>query len=287
MKETKFSFFEKPPDRRRRREIEGHLAAAYPALVREEIGKSHLGEPLALYRFGEGKQSILYVGAHHGMEWITALLLYRFIGDLCLAHIRRGMGDLLANKRLYILPILNPDGVDISLRSFGKIKNKRFIRWQANARGVDLNHNYDAGFAAYKEIERANGIHPGPTRYSGPHPFSEPETQVMHDLLEELRPDLTLSLHTQGEEIFYCPTDPPVCGARRMGETLAQILGYRLGQADGCAAYGGLSDYIATALRLPAYTLECGRGCNPLPIGQAKEIYPRLRRALLLALTLV
>ncbi len=287
MKGTDFSFFEKPPDRRRRREIEGYLARAYPALAREEIGKSHLGEPLTVYRFGEGKEAILYVGAHHGMEWITALLLYRLIGDLLLAHARRGIGDLLKNKRLYILPILNPDGVDISLRAAEKEEKTELIRWQANARGVDLNHNYDAGFAAYKEIERANGLRPGPTRYSGARPFSEPETQAMKSLVETLSPTLTLSLHTQGEEIFYCPTDPPVRGARHIGETLANILGYRLGRADGYAAYGGLSDYIAEKHRLPAYTLECGRGRNPLPIGQAKEIYPRLRRALLLALTLV
>ena len=263
------------------------MKTAYPALAREEIGKSCLGEPLTAYRFGEGKQALLYVGAHHGMEWITALLLYRFVGDLCLAHARRGMGDLFASKRLYVLPILNPDGVDISLRSEKEGGKTKFIRWQANARGVDLNHNYDAGFAAYKVLERENGIRPGPTRYSGTHPFSEPETQAMHRLLHTHSPALTLSLHTQGEEIFYSPTDPPVRGARRIGETLGRLLGYRLGQADGYAAYGGLSDYIAAALRLPAYTLECGRGCNPLPIGQAREIYPRLRRALLLALTLV
>ena len=117
VKKRGFSFFEKPPDRRRRREIEAYLKTAYPALAREEIGKSCLGEPLTAYRFGEGKQALLYVGAHHGMEWITALLLYRFVGDLCLAHARRGMGDLFASKSLYVLPILNPDGVDISLRS--------------------------------------------------------------------------------------------------------------------------------------------------------------------------
>ena len=287
MKGTDFSFFEKPPDRHRRREIEAYLARTYPVLAREEIGKSCLGEPLVVYRFGEGERAILYVGAHHGMEWITALLLYRLIGDLSLSHTRRGVGDLLSDKRLYILPILNPDGVDISLRATQKEAKTKFIRWQANARGVDLNHNYDAGFAAYKEIERANGIHPGPTRYSGAHPFSEPETQAMKRLLEAISPALTLSLHTQGEEIFYTPTDPPVRGVRRIGETLARILSYRLGQAAGYAAYGGLSDYIAEVLRLPAYTLECGRGRNPLPIERGREIYPLLRRALLLALTLI
>ena len=44
-----------------------------------------------------------------------------------------------------------------------------FTRWQANVRGVDLNHNYDAGFDAYKQLEPSLGITGGgPTRQSPP-----------------------------------------------------------------------------------------------------------------------
>ena len=156
-----------------------------------------------------------------------------------------------------------------------------FRHWQANARGVDLNHNYDAGYEAYREKEREAGITGGcPTRYSGAYAGSEPEVAALCRFLSLLRPALILTLHTQGEEIFYHPTDPPIAGAQETGARLARLSGYRLGSADGMAAYGGMSDYAAERLRLRSYTVECGRGCNPLPIRQGPEIYMRLRRML-------
>lgn len=268
-------FFEKEPTKERERELVAYLLARHPALALGEIGKSTRARPLHCFRIGEGKQNVLYVGAHHGTEWITSLLLYRFLDDLSLAVFRRGMGDLLQKCTLFVIPMLNPDGVEIALSG---------SYWQANARGVDLNHNYDAGFAAYKSLEREAGITgPCPTRYSGTHPFSESETAALRDFLQETRPALTLTLHTQGEQIFYRPTLPPVAGARSAALALAALTGYRLGTAEGMAAYGGMSDYVAEVLRLPAFTLECGLGKNPLPITAGEGIYRRLRRALFFA----
>ncbi len=300
MDKERFSFFAKPPDEARQNEILAYLEKHYPFLHIGEIGHSLLGRPIRFFRIGEGQDAVLYVGAHHGMEWITALLLYRLIDDFCRAVSRRGIDAILAReKSLYIVPLLNPDGVEIELHgaAAGGIMaerllrqnkgNANFIHWQANARGVDLNHNYDAGFAAYKDIEREVGILSGaPTRYSGEYPFSEPETEALCRFLKILMPLLTLTLHTQGEEIFYHAVEPPVPRASEIGGMLARLTGYRLGEADGMAANGGMSDYMAEKMRLPAYTLECGLGKNPLPIGDAPRIYLHLRRALFLALAL-
>lgn len=300
MGDERFSFFAKPPDEARQNVILAHFREHYPFLHIGEIGHSLLGRPIRFFRIGQGQEAVLYVGAHHGMEWITTLLLYRLTDDFCRAISRRGTDAVLSReKSLYILPLLNPDGVEIELHgaAAGGImaerllqqnnKNPDFIHWQANARGVDLNHNYDAGFGAYKEKERAAGIlSGGPTRYSGEYPFSEPETEALCRFLKVLSPVLTLTLHTQGEEIFYHPVEPPVPRAAEIGGMLARLTGYRLGEADGMAAYGGMSDYMAERMRLPAYTLECGLGCNPLPITDAPRIYLRLRRALFLALAL-
>lgn len=298
MRRKAFSFFEEVPREARVKEILFYFSDTYPALFCAEIGKSTLGRPLTFFRVGRGRRAILYVGAHHGMEWITALVLFRFLDDLLTAISRRGEGTLLLEDvSLFVLPLFNPDGVEIALdgaETAGALASRVIAqnkgstdtsRWQANARGVDLNHNYDAGFAAYREKEREMGIFGGaPTRYSGPCPFSEPETAAMRDFLGFLRPALTLTLHTQGEEIFYSPTIPPVAGADNYGRFLAAATGYRLGRAEGAAAYGGMADYLAEVLHLPAFTLECGRGKNPLPLFVGEEIYQRLRRALFLSL---
>ena len=298
MRRKAFSFFEEVPREARVKEILSYFSVTYPTLFRAEIGKSTLGRPLTFFRVGRGRHAILYVGAHHGMEWITALVLYRFLDDLLTAVSRRGEGTLLLEDvSLFVLPLFNPDGVEIALggaETAGALASRVIAqnggstdtsRWQANALGVDLNHNYDAGFAAYREKEREMGIFGGaPTRYSGPCPFSESETAAMRDFLGFLRPTLTLTLHTQGEEIFYTPTNPPVAGADSYGRFLAAATGYRLGRAEGAAAYGGMADYLAEVLHLPAFTLECGRGKNPLPLFTGEGIYQRLRRALFLSL---
>lgn len=287
------------PDEAGRKVLLSRLAR-YPCLCVSSLGKSVLGRDIPLVRIGRGRRAILYVGAHHGMEWITCSLLLRLLSDLAIAHTRRGeggKGPLPADTSLYVLPILNPDGVELALhgaRAAGRLRAKLllqsggdFSRWQANARGVDLNHNYDAGFAAYRIYEHVAGIRHGcATRYSGPYPFSEPETEAMRRLLVKLRPALTLTLHTQGEEIFYRKTSPPVAGAEEIGTTLAALTGYRLSVPEGMAAYGGLADYIAEEYAAPAFTLECGLGRNPLPPGDAPHIYLRLRRALFLSLCL-
>ena len=61
-------------------------------------------------------------------------------------------------------------------------------RWQANARGVDINHNFNAGWAALQLQERAAGIGgPSPRQWGGPAPESEPETRAMTELCRRCR----------------------------------------------------------------------------------------------------
>lgn len=271
------------------------LAEAYPFLSYRCLGHSLLGREISLMLLGRGKSKVLYVGAHHGSEWLTAGLLLRFAEELCIAvsgaqkifgiHIPY----LLENRMLCIVPMLNPDGVAIAQGEIAEgdlLAERRlhmnpsgdFTHWQANARGVDLNHNYDAGFAAYKKIEAESGITGGaPTRYSGEYPESEPETAALCGFIRTAAPRLLLTLHTQGEEIYYAaPARVP--GSRPIAMRLAALSGYRVAEADGAAAYGGLSDWAAASLGIPSFTLECGRGENPLPGSDMPLIYAELRR---------
>ena len=161
-----------------------------------------------------------------------------------------------------------------------------FSRWQANGRGVDLNHNYDYRFDEYKQAEAEFSVAgPGRSRYSGGKAESEPETRAMAEFVRREMPCLILSLHTQGEEIFA----PVPVGNEERGKQIAlrasRLTGYRLTVPEGSAAYGGLCDWTATKLGIPSLTLECGRGINPLPQDSAFGIYQRLRNFLFVATT--
>ena len=148
-----------------------------------------------------------------------------------------------------------------------------FSHWQANARGVDLNHNYKEGFDSYKAVERERGICPGPTLYSGEYPESEPESRFAASLVRALRPCLTVSLHSQGEELYFTERAAACAG------WFSGVTGYSLSVAEGTAKYGGLTDYVG-ALGLAGITVELGRGVNPL----GEDCIPRLSGRVLGAL---
>ena len=283
-----------------------HLADAYSFVTLSYIGTSILDRAIPILHIGNGDRRVLYVGAHHGMEWITSLILTQFCEELCqvIEAKRRVCGiypcDLLDGYTLCVLPMLNPDGVAYQIHGVDEDNplherllemnggSEDFSSWQANARGVDLNHNYDAGFDEYKKLEREKGIQKGaPTRYSGECAESEPEVAALCNLIRFSMPwKGVMTLHTQGEEIFT-PTYKEKYKGSVTARRLSELTGYRLCRAEGLAAYGGLSDWCAEKLSIPAFTMECGRGKNPLPISQISSIYATMRPSLFLFPTIL
>lgn len=290
-----------PDDRETEAAMEA-LCLAYPDFYKAEFGRSIEGRSISFLRIGRGKKCLVYVATHHAMENITAALLLRFAGDIGENADKTLFGIsipyLLETRSFYLVPMLDPDGVH--LRLYGTEEgellyerkqrmnggSKDFSLWQANARGVDLNHNYDAGFAEYKMLEVKEGIAAGRTRYSGAFPLSEPETAAMAALIESLSPSLVLSLHTQGEQI-YAPGAAQHRNMAAMAKSLAGFCGYRYTRPEEeLALYGGLCDWVGGVLGIPAFTVECGLGQNPLPISEFAGIYARIRRMLFCAAVL-
>jgi len=198
------------------------------------------------------------------------------------------------------MPMVNPDGVDLVLNGLQRDnpfydqliewnnQSTDFSRtWQANIRGVDLNHNYDALWERYKEIAEREGYNrPGPTRYPGPFPESEPESKAVADFTRSHNFRLVLAYHSQGEVIFWNFENLAPPEARSIGELFARLSGYRLEELYGLASYAGYKDWFIQQYRRPGYTIEVGMGTNPLPISQFDEIY-RDNIQILLAAALV
>lgn len=263
------------------------------------IGNTILGKSIPAISVGNPNSSktYLYVGGHHGSEWITVTLLLKFIEELSDKLKGNKIFDIdreyyTASRRILIIPGLNLDGIDLSINGIEQDNvmydrlvrtngGEDFTKWKANARGVDLNHNYNAGFAEYKNIEKENGKEYGaPSGYSGTEPESEPETAALCKLIRITEPSSLITLHAQGEEI-YCSS----CGKtdkdhEKTARIMARMTGYKFSHPQGTALYGGLTDWFIKEYGRPAFTIECGKGTNPLPFENAYFIYLQLRELL-------
>lgn len=279
------------------------LKKRYKFLSLTSIGKSVLGKNLYCLSIGRHSTSTLYVGGVHGQEWLTSLLLLRFAEELLEAIEKDGciggiaVEKILENSCLYIIPCLNPDGVDIACLgregagrlapSVEKISQGYYGSWNANARGVDLNHNFDAGFSILRQMEEEEGISgPAPRRYSGPTPESEPETKALVKFCKSHPIQKALAFHSQGEEIYYRYGDRQPQKSEFIAGVLASSSGYRLADPEGLASHGGFKDWFIKEFVLPAFTIEIGRGQNPLPIEELEPIYARLLELLILGIIL-
>ena len=295
--------YEHPLDHALMMEYIDEFSRRYSSLGITSLGESIMGRSIPVLTLGEGKRAVLYVGAHHAMEWITSVLLLRFVNEFAeLAKTKSRVFSydtkyLLSTRTIYIIPMLNPDGVDYQINGVGKdnilydrlIKmnggSADFSHWQANARGVDLNHNYNCGFSEYKSIESDLGISDGaPTRFSGYMPESEPEVASLCNFLRfNDNIEMIITLHTQGEEIYYTSGGRAPARSRSIGGALSRLCGYKLSVPEGAAAYGGLTDWAISELKRPCFTVECGKGENPLPLSDYFGIYSSIREMLFAA----
>ncbi|MBE7011582.1 MAG: peptidase M14 [Ruminococcaceae bacterium] len=268
------------------------LGKRYPFCDIFSIGESVTKKEIICIKLGSGSINVLYNGAHHGAEWITSALLMKFIEEYSEAYVGgKKIGEisaafLMENVSLYVVPMVNPDGVDIAVngarkytadfpRLFRENNNSSdFSGWKANFNGVDLNHNYDALWELSRDGEEKEGIFgPGPTKYAGEAPFSEPETVAMKNLTEENDFKITVSFHSQGREVYYNFNGKEPIYSGFLAKALTLGSPYNVVIPQGSASYGGYKDwFIETTGRL-GFTVEVGEGENPIPISELSGIY--------------
>ncbi len=283
------------------RDIRG-LKARYPFLETDVAGQSVLGKNLYYLKLGKGPVNVFYNGAHHSLEWINAPVLMKFAENYLKAYSAgsfiRGYNirQLWNTGSIYIMPMVNPDGVDLVLNGL-KPDNPYYRQlmqwnktgqpfsevWNANIRGVDLNRNYPASWELGKEQEASLGIFgPGPTRYGGPSPLSEPETRVLTSFTRWFDFKLVNAYHTQGRVIYwkYLDYNPP--GAFPIAQVFSRASGYTVTDVPYAAAYAGYKDWFIQEYNRPGYTIETGLGENPLQISQFNTIYNNNEEIMLL-----
>ncbi len=263
------------------------LLSIYPFIKRREVGKSVLENPLHELQIGTSGRKVQINASFHANEWITTPIFMRFLNDYMLALtnslMMKGISALTiyTGSRLFAIPMVNPDGVNLVLngpppeRETELIRlnrgNRDFSGWKANIRGVDLNKQFPANWEFEKERKPKE---PGPRDFPGYSPLSEPETKTMAELARMENYDRLLALHTQGQEIYwgYEGLEPPE--SQVLARDFAILSGYEaIRYVD---SYAGYKDWFIQEFRKPGFTIELGKGHNPLPLSQFEEIYSHM-----------
>lgn len=271
------------------------IKARYPFVEIFSIGESVLGRALYCLRIGNGPTKVMFNASHHANEWITTPVLIKYFENLSNKYAFGGSiggytaNEIVENSNIYIIPMVNPDGVDLVNAFFetdsniyknAKTKANNYPEipfpkgWKANINGVDLNLNYPAGWDEAREIKFSQGYTvPGPRDYVGDFALSEPETSSLAEFTRKNDFKLTLSYHTQGQVIFWKYLDFQPKGSLEIGERLSNVSGYSLEITPKNSGYAGYKDWFIKIFNKPGYTIECGLGVNPLPVNQFDEIY--------------
>lgn len=197
--------------------------------VRKLIKKTHSLEnrEINLYKFSndENKPKILFIGVFHGDE-IEGEYIINKIEDKISNNI-----DLLNKYQVYTLPCLNPDG--------------KHLKTRCNSSKIDLNRNYPTKNFGEKAVDNNGEI-----MFAGETAASELETKFMMEIIEEINPNIIISIHSP---LYLVDYDGP---AKKLAEFISKKNNYPLVENVGYETPGSFGTWAGIEKQIPLITLE-------------------------------
>ena len=253
----------------------------------------------------KAKKDIYLVSGVCGAEYMSSLIAMKQV-EYYLHYYDAGyyegyaFSDLFDNVRVHVVPMLNPDSVEISQHYLAGMRSEKIVMhlkdwfdrdqlsgginsnldnylmfFFANAQGVDLRKNFP-----YQWDVAVSAAQPGSSEYKGISAGSEAETKAVMHALKEVNPELLIVYHTTGSRIYfnYGQSDEILSKTRTYGAYLSRLMTYELNdkkQADD--AFGSLAGYSNNVLQIPALTVNLGNGSAPLSPNEFNAIWNACR----------
>ncbi|MBR6649953.1 MAG: hypothetical protein IKL36_00920 [Clostridia bacterium] len=287
------------PDYETVREIINIFAQRYSWVSVTSIGETTLGKSLYMIDLGapDAESEVLYVASHSALDYVTTLILLRFINEYCEYYKNSSIAfginikKLFQSRCIHVIPCLNADGIDIHLKGIEKscvlyerlwnMSGGDFSKWESNARGVDLRYNYDSGFYNTKNTKNNKTLEAGSDGYRGVLPESESETGALANYLrfnENIK--AVISLQTSGSVIEYTSGGKCSNGAYSIAKQMQLLSGYSIDEPKYDSPCGRLIDWVIEKIGVPMFAVGCGEGINPVPVSEFYKIYSEMRRTL-------
>ena len=188
------------------------------------LGKSVLGLPIVGHFFGVTGPKTLIFAAIHGDEPNTA-----FVANQLVEHLNKNP-TAYQNRRVVVVPVANPDGLARGTR--------------INAREIDLNRNFPAKNFSVGKKDRYFG---------GEQPASEPESQLLIELVESWQPDRIITLHAIPRGKHGNNFDGP---AEDLAKTMSRHNEYSVLKSIGYPTPGSFGSWAGIDRQIPTITLE-------------------------------
>lgn len=224
------------------------------------LGESFMKHPIFAYRLGVGSTKFLFTGGVHGRESINSFALLSILKYYA-SHFTC-YKDWFFSHTLYILPMLNPDGYFISLSD---------PTWKNNGRDVDLNRNFPCKLWKKKWHTDA--------------PLSEPESNILVNFFNQVRPDYYFDIHSRGKGIYYYRNTMPDSynkAQEEVAKKLATCMEYTLfppsEEVKEGDSGGNTVQYFAETYQKPAFTIETvpDEVDFPIPLSYLPEVFSDL-----------
>ena len=275
------------------------LKATYPKMQMDVLGNTIDGRQL--YHVVVGNPSaphkILVHGGIHAREYISSQLVMREIVALLemqqnnLLYHGQSVATLLQNTCIHFVPMVNPDGITLVQGGVDALNTQAaktmvmsmaaqdqvtdlatYLRkWKNNINGVNLNRNFDAFWQeATPKVD-----HPSNMFYKGTGPESEVESKALANLCRQLRPDYTISYHTQGRVIYWYfgETGNYKAKGQHLANVVHQNTGYTISDTWSQTDAAGFKDWAVQKLDIPSVTIELGRGTSPVDESQITQMW--------------
>ena len=259
------------------------LQQMHPDLIRYySIGKSVEGRELLLIEFGNGPRKVFVNGAIHASEYISTSYLMYMIDQYAYAYKTSGtyngfnLMEILSGVTFCILPMVNPDGVNLVQNGTGSVLDQNAVSkiakgdpgfvdyscWKANINGVDLNRNFDNNWYVKRPITA-----PATKLFKGYSPLSEPETRAVSSFVKTNMCWAFVNFHSQGGGI-YGWDDKNAAYYPQLNSMVSEIMkssGFKKLADTQETNYGTFAGYVRETFIKPTITIELCRYISDYP----------------------